>query len=159
MNQFSNCRTQVINRQTPQRSPQTDWCALDCDMTHPLGTTTQAGNQQAQSIQHSYESITIKDSCDVEVTTTETQVAVNVQLAIQAAISLVISISIADSSKAESIVQDLKSNLKTSQINRQVTHVENSRGVNVTTTDTDVAVNAQLLLQVLIVLLIRLDVL
>lgn len=159
MNQFNNYQPQVINTQKPRRQQQQEWCALDCDMSHPFGDDPQDADQQSQSIQQSYESIIIRDSCDIDVTTTETQVAVNLQVAIQAAISLVLSISVADGSKTESITQDLKANLRSSQINRQVTQIENSRGVNVTTTDTDVAVNAQLLLQVLIVLLVRLDVL
>ncbi len=159
MNQFTNRQPRVINTQKPQNNTQQSWCALDCDMSHPLDDTPQNADQQSQSFQQSYESIVIRDSCDVDVSTTETQVAVNLQIAIQAAIAFVISISIADSNKAENITQDLNANVRTSQINRQVTHIENSRGVNVTTTDTDIAVNAQLLLQVLIVLLVRLDVL
>lgn len=137
------------------------WNALDPSMCHPLDDNdqTQQTNQQGQSIQHSYESIIIRDSCDVDVTTTETQVAVNLQVAIQAAISLVISLSIADNDKAELVTQDLQTSLRSSQINRQETYIENSRDVNVTTTDTDIAVNAQLLLLVLIALLVRLDVL
>lgn len=158
-NQINNYQPQVINTQNPRRKKQQEWSALDCDASHPYGDKPQAADQQSQSIQHSYETITIRDSCDVDVTTTETQVAVNLQVAIQAAISLVISISVADGNKIESITQDLKANLRSSQINRQELYIENSRGVTVTTTDTDVAVNAQLLLQVLIVLLIRLDVL
>jgi spore coat protein X len=49
--------------------------------------------------------------------------------------------------------------IKVKQINRQQTYIENSRGVNITTTDTDIAVNIQLLLQVLVAILVKLDIL
>jgi len=137
------------------------WNALDANMCHPFDQSndTQDGNQEINSQQVSYESIFIKDSCDVEVTTTDTQAALNVQIGLQAAISLVISIAIADSDKADKITQDLFEKIKTSQINKQQTYVENSRGVKVATTDTDIAVNAQVLLQVLLALVARLEIL
>lgn len=158
MNQYQNSRPFVINRDS-SRNNQSKWNALNPNIPHPTEEKTESADQQSASIQQSYESIVIRDSYEVEVTTTETQVAVNLQVAIQAAIALVINISIADSSKADMITQDLKSSLRSCQLNRQETYVENSRAVKITTTDTDVAVNAQLMLQVLIALLVRLDVL
>src|SRR5690625_511728 len=153
----------VINRQRSNnaRSPKRKWNALDPSCCHPFAEqdSTQQASQQEKSIQHSHETIVIKDSCDIEVSTTEIQAVVNLQVAIQAAIALVISISIADNDKAELVTQELQTSLRSSQINRQETYIENSRDVNVTTTDTDIAVNAQLLLLVLIALLVRLDVL
>lgn len=134
------------------------WSALDPKMPHPLDDTQNADVSE-KSVQQSYERIYIRDSVDVDVTTTETQVALNLQVAIQAAIALVVSISIADSSKAEMVTQDLNASLKSIQLNKQETYIENSRNVNVTTTDTDIAVNAQILLQVLLALLIRLEIL
>jgi spore coat protein X len=135
------------------------WNALDPNMYHPLDDDTQDAGQVIKNVQQSIESIVIKDSCDVEVTTTDTQAAVNLQVALQAAIALIISISIADSSKAEKVTQDLFSKIKSSQVNKQQTYIENSRGVKVTTTDTDVAVNAQILLQILLALVAKLDIL
>lgn len=138
------------------------WNALDPTHHHPQtpdATVVQEENTTLGSEQKSIESIIIKDSCDVEVSTTETQAAVNVQVTLQLAIALVISVSIADSSQADAVTQDLFAELKSSQMNRQRVYIENSRGVNVTTTDTDIVVNVQVLLQVLIALLARLDVL
>ena len=136
------------------------WNALDQSSCHPFDATVEENlDAQVGSIQQSIESIVIKDSCDVEVTTTDIQAALNVQLVLQIAIALVISISIADSSKADTIAQDLNAKLKSSQINKQQVYIENSRGVNVFTTDTDLAVNIQLLLQVLVALVARVDVL
>ena len=138
------------------------WNALDPSSCHPFDTddtVDQDKDAQLNNIQKSIESIVIKDSCDVDVTTTDIQAALNVQLVLQVAISLVISISIADSSKADTITQELNAKLQTSQINKQQVYVENSRGVNVFTTDTDLAVNIQLLLQVLIALVVKLDIL
>lgn len=138
------------------------WNALDPNMCHPFDNDdndNQEGEQNIKSLQESYESIFIKDSCDVEVTTTDTQAALNVQVGLQAAISLIISISIANSDKADKVSQDLYETIKSSQVNKQQTYVENSRGVKVTTTDSDIAVNAQVLLQVLLALVARLDIL
>ncbi|UOQ95770.1 spore coat protein [Halobacillus shinanisalinarum] len=129
-------------------------------MDHPFGNTiNQDANAQLKNVQQSFESIVIKDSCDIDVSTSDTQVAVNIQVAIQAAIALIVSISIADSEKANTITQDLNSQLKSSQVNRQQTYIENSRGVTVTTDDSDVAVNVQVALQVLVALVIRLGIL
>jgi spore coat protein X len=135
------------------------WDALDPFSAHPLDKDTQDLSAAIETIQHSYEQIIVLDSADVEITTTDTQAAISLQAALQAAIALVISISIADSQKAEKLTQELLGRLKTSQVNRQQTYVENSRGVKITTTDTDAVVNVQLLLQVLVVLLARIDVL
>ncbi|WP_245729023.1 spore coat protein [Thalassobacillus cyri] len=130
-------------------------------MNHPLDDETlgEDADQIIKSVQQSYEAIVVRDSSDVEVTTTDTQAAVNLQVALQAAIALVLSISIADSSKADRIAQELTAKIKSSQVNRQQTYIENSRGVRVSTTDTDLAVNAQVLLQILLVLVARLDIL
>lgn len=154
--QESCCNTKPCKEEEPK------WNALDPSSCHPFdadGTVAEDKDAQVGNIQQSIESIIIKDSCDVDVTTTDIQAAVNVQLVLQVAISLVIGISIADSSKADTITQDLNAKLQTSQINKQQVYVENSRGVNVFTTDTEIAVNIQLLLQVLVALVARLDVL
>jgi spore coat protein X len=136
-----------------------EWNALDSTASHPLDDNTQEIKETIKSIQESYEQIIIKDSADVEVNSTDTQAAISLQAAIQAAITLVISISIADSSKAEQISQELLGKIKTQQTNRQQTYIENSRGVTVNTTDTDLIVNVQLLLQVLLALVVKLDIL
>lgn len=136
------------------------WNALDPTDEHPFDSTVvENADVTLDNGQHSIESIIVKDSCDVQVSSTDTQAALNIQVALQVAIAVVISISIADSSQADNVTQDLFTKLKSSQINRQQVYIENSRGVNVTTTDTDIAVNIQVLLQVLIALVARLDVL
>ncbi|MBM7599733.1 spore coat protein X [Virgibacillus halotolerans] len=148
--------------QKPCKDEKQKWNALDPSACHPFDEDATVGQDKDATIgniQQSIESIIIKDSCDVDVTTTDIQAALNVQLVLQVAISLVISISIADSSKADTITQDLNAKLQTSQINKQQVYIENSRGVNVFTTDTDLAVNIQLLLQVLVALVAKLDVL
>ncbi|NGY87896.1 hypothetical protein F6Y05_32825 [Bacillus megaterium] len=57
--------------------------------------------------QESSELIWIKDSCDIEVSTTDTQVAVQLQVAIQVALGVVISILSANVANSEVIAQDL----------------------------------------------------
>ncbi|PFV54230.1 spore coat protein [Bacillus cereus] len=109
--------------------------------------------------QVSEEYIEIVDSADVQVTTTDTKAALSIQAALQAAIVVVVSISIADSEKADKITQELFQKSSIKQINRQKTFIKNSRNVAVTTTDTDIAVNIQILLQILLALLVKLNIL
>ncbi|MEC2788754.1 spore coat protein, partial [Bacillus thuringiensis] len=91
--------------------------------------------------------------------TTDTKAALSIQAALQAAIVVVVSISIADSEKADKITQELFQKSSIKQINRQKTFIKNSRNVTVTTTDTDIAVNIQILLQILLALLVKLNIL
>ncbi|ABK85865.1 spore coat protein X [Bacillus thuringiensis str. Al Hakam] len=109
--------------------------------------------------QVSEEYIEIVDSADVQVTTTDTKAALSIQAALQAAIVVVVSLSIADSEKADKITQELFQKSSIKQINRQKTFIKNSRNVTVTTTDTDIAVNIQILLQILLALLVKLNIL
>ncbi|WP_342719336.1 spore coat protein [Bacillus paramycoides] len=109
--------------------------------------------------QVSEEYIEIVDSADVQVTTTDTKAALSIQAALQAAIVVVVSISIADSEKADKITQELFQKSSIKQINRQKTFIKNSKNVIVTTTDTDIAVNIQILLQILLALLVKLNIL
>lgn len=140
-----------------------NWSALDCK-PHPhcppqQEDDTQAAEQVNKTLQLSEEYIFIKDSCDVNVSTTDTKAAVSLQASLQAIIAIIISISIADSQKAEKITQDLLQTAKIKQVTYQKTIIENSRNVDVTTTDTQVAVNIQILLQLLVALIARLDIL
>ena len=139
------------------------WSALDPISKHPLcpkkdEQETQEATHENKTFQLSEEYILIKDSCDVSVHTTDTKAALSLQASLQAAIAIVISISIADSARAEKITQDLLQSSKIEQVTKQRTIIENSRNVNVTTTDTQVAANIQVLLQVLVALLVKLDI-
>jgi spore coat protein X len=116
-------------------------------------------DQVNKEIQLSEELIHIINSCDVTVSTTDTKAALSLQASLQAAIALIISISIADSTKAERITQDLMQTTKTKQQTFQKIVIEGSQGVNVVTTDTQVALNIQILLQLLLALIVRLDIL
>ena len=78
------------------------WSALDYSNPHPSfknASVSEAAAQESKTYQISEESITIVDSADVEVTTTDTKAALSIQAALQAAIVVIISISIADSEK------------------------------------------------------------
>lgn len=138
------------------------WSALDPTCSHPSFKDPEVGQvsrQRSRTNQYSEELIYVIDSADVEVTTTETQVALSIQAALQAAIAIILSISIADSEKADKIAQELFQNASVKQSNRQKTFIKNSRGVRITTTDTDIAVNVQVLLQILLALLVKVDLL
>ncbi|WP_213165465.1 spore coat protein [Alkalicella caledoniensis] len=138
------------------------WNALS-GFPHPLGCKpedeAQDADQVSKVIQKTIEEIIIKDSCDVTVRTTNIQAAVNLQAAIQVAIVAILSITIASHERAEKIAQDLLQRSKIKQVDYQRTFIENSRGVEVHTTDASIAVSIQLLLQILVFLLIRLRIL
>lgn len=137
------------------------WRALDhCDNNgNNNADVDQFGEQFVSNKQQSYEWIIVKDSEDIEVTTTDTQAALSLQLGIQAAIAAVLSVTIGDTDQGKAVAQDMKQFIKTKQRNVQKTIIEGSRNITVTTTDTDLAVNIQALLQILVTLVAKLDIL
>lgn len=143
------------------------WSALDPGSRHPMdhlcrdddNEIEQEATQKKSEYQLSEELIYIKDSCNVEINSTDVKAALSLQAALQAAIAVVISISIADGDRADKITQDLLQHSKITQITRQKTIVENSRDIDIRTTDAQVAVNIQLLLQLLLALIVELDIL
>ncbi|MGG1565443.1 spore coat protein [Priestia megaterium] len=78
------------------------------------------------------------------------------QAALQVAIAVVVRISIGDGDQSDSVIQDLKQFVKIKQKNAQKTIIENSTNG---TSDTDLAVNLLLLLQVLVAILVSLEIL
>ncbi|WP_010529276.1 spore coat protein [Lentibacillus jeotgali] len=140
----------------------TKWRALDhCDETRDQNDAEvmQDADQAFSNKQISDEWIIIKDSQDIDVTTTDRQAAVSLQLGIEAAIAAVINISIGDGTQSDSVSQSIKQMVNTRQGNHQKTIVEQSRDVEITTRDTDVAVNIQLLFQILAAIVVSLDIL
>jgi spore coat protein X len=137
------------------------WRALDhCSSNNSNNAdVVQEAVQKVENKQKSYEWIIVKDSECVEVHTTDTQVALSLQAALQVAIAIVISITIGDSDKGNAVVQDLKQFFRSKQSNTQKTIIIGSKDVEVTTTDTQVAVNIQALLQILVAIVAKLDVL
>jgi spore coat protein X len=136
------------------------WRALEsCDSKGQEADVVQEADQVVKSSQESFEWIVIKDSEGIDVHTTDTQVAVSLQAAIQVAIAIVISITVGDSEKGNAVAQDLKQFFKNKQRNSQKTVIQGSKNVKVTTTDTQVAVNIQALLQILVAIVAKLDIL
>lgn len=119
----------------------------------------QNSDQVSMLDQESNELIWIVDSCNVVVQTTDTQAAVSLQVGLQLAIALVISITIGDSDRGQTLAQEIFQEFDSEQTNRQKILVVNSKDVNITTTDTDLTVNIQAMLQVLLALVVKLDVL
>lgn len=138
-----------------------EWRALDyCDTNNKNeAEILHVGHQYTNVKQRSFEEIIIRNSEGVDVNTTDRQVAVSLQLGIQAAIGAVIIAAIGDSDQQKAVVQDIKQFTKSKQLNYQRTVIEGSRKVAVTTIDTDVAVNIQALLQVLVAIVAKLDIL
>ena len=138
------------------------WRALDnCNTNNKNddADVAQVGEQDTRIEQKSFEVIIVRDSEGVDVNTTDTQVAVSLQLGTQAAIVAVLVATLGDSDQTRGVVQDLKQFTKTKQRNAQKTIIEGSRNVTVTTTDTDVAVNIQALFQILLAIIAKLDIL
>jgi len=140
------------------------WNALDPDSEHSIRSCnsndpTEEAVQEAEIDQSSHEVIIIRDSCDINVETTDTQIAASLQAALQVAIAVVVNITIADSSRAETVTQELLENSQLRQTNRQKIVIVNSRQIDVATIDTDIAISLQLLLQILITLVVQLDIL
>jgi spore coat protein X len=109
--------------------------------------------------QESAELIWVRESCDITINSTDTQVGLSLQAALQLAIVIVINITIADSNRSEAVSADLMQFVGTEQTNKQKIFIYNTKDANVTTTDTDLAVNLQVLLQILIAILIMVDIL
>jgi spore coat protein X len=139
---------------------QKKWRALDhcgCDKKDHA-VVSQEADQVNVTKQKSHEWIIIKDSECVEVHTTDTQVAISLQAAIQAAIAIVISVTVGDADKGSAVVQDVKQLFKSTQRNTQKTVIHGSQHIKVKTTDTQAAVNIQALLQVLLAIVAKLEV-
>lgn len=138
------------------------WNALDPRDRFPFedddAILDQEADQDSEIEQVSKEVIVIKNSLDVRVHSTDTQVAVSIQAALQFAIAAVLRASLFSSEDADAITQELLQASEIQQVNKQSVFIDNSRNVEVRTTDTDVALNIQLLAQVLAALIATLDI-
>ncbi|MEG6535016.1 spore coat protein [Caldibacillus thermoamylovorans] len=101
----------------------------------------------------------VRDSAEVKVNTTDTKAAISLVASLNAFIAAIINIAVASADDAEEIKQTLFSSTGIKQVNVQKTVVENSRCVEVNTTDVNLAVNIQLLLQIILALLVNLEIL
>ncbi|MFJ5963755.1 MULTISPECIES: spore coat protein [unclassified Bacillus (in: firmicutes)] len=119
----------------------------------------QEGDQISLTNQVSEEVIIVRDSCDIDISSIDAQVAVSIQTAIQLALVAIVNISIADGDLADQIAQDLVQLTETKQANRQKLVIENSRDVRVSTIDADVTVAVQTLVQILAALIIAIGIL
>jgi len=137
------------------------WRALDhCDSCRDDDATVRQEDTQVNvTRQRSEEWIIVRDSEDITVSTTDTQIAAGIQANLQAAIAAVISISVGNADQGRAVAQDVTQFIRTRQANKQKTFIDRSRGVSVRTTDTDLSVNIQVLLQILLAIIVKLDVL
>lgn len=149
---------------------QEKWAALKPDSRHPMSPCGGCRREEEAAAaieakafsdidQLSQELIVIRDSCNVTVHTTDTQIAASLQAALQVAIAVVVNISIADGARAERVTAELLERSQIRQTNRQKLFIVNSRDVEVKTEDIDIAISLQLLLQILLALIVQLDIL
>ncbi|ARW06245.1 MULTISPECIES: spore coat protein CotX [Bacillus] len=141
------------------------WVALDPDCDHPLDDKEEKKDRKCNcdiccngngfgdnnafidqdlaqanlNKQVSDETIIIRDSCDINVSSTDVQAVTSVVTALNAAVVTATLTSIADGVIAELVAQDLLQLTANKQVNRQKLLIECSRGVNVTTVDADIA--------------------
>lgn len=146
-------------RPKKQEKPDRDYSLNFFDSDESDARVTQEGDQYAFMEQESAELIWVKESCNIEVNTTDTQVGISLQAALQLAIAVVINITIADSNRSKDVAQELLQYFDSSQMNKQKIYIYNTKDAKVTTTDTDLAVNLQVMLQVLVAILIMVDIL
>src|SRR5699024_7281058 len=125
----------------------------------PDANVSQADGQYSFMDQESAEMIWVKESCDITVDSRDTQIGVSLQASLQLAIALVLNIAIADSNRSNAISQDLMQSFNADQINKQKIFIYNTKDATVTTRDTDLAINIQVLLQLLVTLVVMVDVL
>lgn len=138
-----------------------EWRALDhCDDDKKSNATVdQDANQTNITRQQSEEWIIIKDSEDINVTTTDTQAAASLQIGIEAALAIILRLAVADDNQVEGVLQDFNQVTRTRQSNRQKTIVEKSKNIDIVTMDLDIAINLQLLIQLLLAVIATLDIL
>ncbi|SFQ31607.1 spore coat protein [Salibacterium halotolerans] len=142
------------------------WNALDPSCSHGgtpscgSGGETQSAEQSNKTVQASDEYIEVIDSCDVKVSTADTKGALNLQAGLQAALLITISITVfdGDTTKADNFTQELIQSSKIKQVTNQQTYIENSRDVTIETDDTQLALNIQLLLQLLLAIAVIVDI-
>lgn len=123
------------------------------------GFEMQEGSEFSYMDQESAELIWVKESCNITVSTTDTQIGASLQAALELAIALVLNVSIADAGQREAVSQELTQQLSMAQRNKQKIYIYNTKDAVVTTQDTDLAINIQLMLQVLIALMLLVDIL
>ncbi|KZZ83683.1 spore coat protein [Bacillus sp. SJS] len=129
-----------------------EWSVMD-------EAVSQDTEQNTTLFQLSDEGIYVKNSDYVTIETTDTQLALSIQAAIQVAIALAINLTIADSARAEQVTQQLLNNTVIQQTKKQRIIVLNSENVTVRSTNTDLAISLQLLIQILLALLLQIDIL
>nr|MDH3163067.1 spore coat protein [Bacillus licheniformis] len=101
--------------------------------------------------QLSDETIIIKDSCDVQVSTEDTQTLASVMTVAQTlAVTIILAI-IDDPDLAELVTTDLLQVTANKQTNRQKLVIDNSRNVHVTTEDTDTAIIVSTFVQTVVI--------
>jgi spore coat protein X len=141
-------------------------CEQECCKKHRNGsnmdsfspTVDQFAAQLDETNQGIYECLVIKDSVNVNVSRTATQASLNVQAALQLALTLVLSMSIDSSETADKVSEELLEATYVHQNRISTINVENSANINVISTSTDISANVQLLLQVLLALVAKLDI-
>ncbi|ERN53122.1 spore coat protein [Alkalihalophilus marmarensis] len=159
-------RIYVYNGEAAAAQANNRWSALDAASNHRICDANDIDNQENveqgaaqtnKTLQLSEEYIVIKDSTDVNVISTDVKAALSLQASLQAAIAIVVRLAFDNGETAELVTQDLLQTAKLKQLSYQKTVIENSHNVDVTTTDTQVTANIQLLVQLLIALLVNLD--
>ncbi len=112
----------------------------------------QESKQISKEFQLMEEIVVVKDSCDVTIYLTDKQFALSLQAALQAAIVAILQIHIGSQKQAIEVSQELFQFSKIKQINKQKIIVSHSKNVYIEDHDQQAAVNIQILVQLLLVI-------
>jgi len=112
-----------------------------------------------ESRQGLWQVVTIRDSENVQIDVSELQAGIAFQATLQLAISLVLSIAVAGATEATSMETDLIQSVYTNQSHVMNIVVDESRDVRVTVASAQATASIQALLQVLLSLVEKLDIL
>ncbi|GLV14281.1 hypothetical protein Heshes_19650 [Alicyclobacillus hesperidum] len=126
----------------------------------PLGDPSIAQNAilEIDDNESSILDIIVKDSANVEINSHDLQAALSLQAALELALAIVLSVSVADGNAASQVTEDLLARICTAQRIRRVIRVDNAYAVRVQVVATELAVQLQLLLQVLAAIVAKLEV-
>ncbi|WP_249871363.1 spore coat protein [Oceanobacillus saliphilus] len=131
---------------------------FDVNFSNSDATISQDADQFSFMAQESAELIWVKESCNIKVHTTDTQAGVSLQAGLQLAIALVLRITVGSADKSDAISQELFQQFELKQTNKQKIFICNTKDATVRTKDTDLAVNIQALLQILLALIVLVDI-
>lgn len=114
--------------------------------------------QTEYSEQGTYVTVIVRDSAQVEILNSDFQAALSLQVTLQLALAIILSVAIADDAAYTRILNEIVDRIHEVQLTRRVIEIENSYNVQVQVVATELAFNLQLLLQLMLAIVAKLEV-